>query len=121
MFIQSQQLRPPFIDYKEAHCLIFSSHQSNPGTSCLSIKESADVSPLVRYPCQKWTPTMNISLWLTLITKYGLRSLCPIAGNTCAFTRYPDQQPHPQAQLIGDAPRAITNGYRDPRGPTRPH
>ena len=63
-------------------------------------------------PHQKWTPMMrNISLQLTLMTQYGLNSLCPIAGNTCAFTRYQTSNPSPTTQSIGDAPRAETNGY----------
>ena len=108
-------------DYKVAHCPI----------SPFTPMPSRDELPFCQRVCwcltfdetphQKWTLTMNISLQLTLMTQHGLRSLYLIAKNTCAFTRYPDQQPHPCNLIRWRYPRARTNGYWDPRGPTRPH
>ena len=101
----------------------FPSHPGDPGMSCLSVKESADAQPLMIHPCQKWTPMMrNISLQLTLMTQYGPRSLYPIAQHTYAFIKYSDQQPHPtQSNQVEIPQEPRTNGYSDPRGPTRPH
>ena len=39
-----------------------------------------------------------------LMTCYGQRSLYPIAENTCAFTRYLDQQPHPHNPIKWEVP-----------------
>ena len=43
--------------------------------------------PEVDFDDEEYLTTADLSDW------YSLRSLCQIARNTCAFTRYPDQQP----------------------------
>ena len=73
-------------------------------------------------PQQKWTPMIrNISLQLTLMTHYGLRSLCLVPWNTCTFTRYQTSNHTSATPSSGDAPGTRTNEYRHPTGPTRPH